>query len=62
MGDIDIVHSDPQQAGRKLVHQLPGNVDRKLIRTAQAARVGRKIGDGDFEHLRYLVQLLIAHR
>src|SRR5215471_14086910 len=36
VSDIDIVHRDPEQAGGGLLHQLAGNVNRKLVRARKS--------------------------
>ena len=33
VGDINIVHGDPQQAGRHLPHQLARDIHREFVRT-----------------------------
>ena len=31
MGDVDIVHGNPQQAGRQLAHQLADDIDGEFV-------------------------------
>jgi hypothetical protein len=59
--DINIVQSDPEQTGRELMHQLPGNVDRKFVWAAQTTSVGGEIRNRELQHLRHLLQLLITY-
>ena len=43
VSDIDIVHGDPQQAGRNLPHQLTRDVHRELVRTRQRLRMSFEV-------------------
>src|ERR1700733_2166966 len=61
MRDINIMQSYPEQTRGELMHQLPGNVDRKFVWAAQTASVGGEIRNGELQHLRHLLQLLITY-
>src|SRR6185312_716766 len=56
MRDIDVVQRDPKQAGRKLPHQLPRDVDGELIWAGKIARVIRKLGDRELQYFGHLAQ------
>jgi len=60
MSDIDVVHRDPQQAGRHLPHQLPNDVHRKLIGARQCARVGFEVVDRELQDVFQLPQLELS--
>ena len=60
VGDIDVVHGDPQQAGRHLPHQLPGNVDGEFVRARERPRMGLEVVHRKLQQHFQLLQFKLA--
>ncbi len=58
--DINVVQRDPQQTRRHLPHQLPRDINRKLIRAGKRQRVILKFAHGKLQKLRQLLHLKIV--
>src|SRR5579862_7507013 len=57
MGDVNVVHGDPQQAGRDLPHELANDIDGKLVGTRKRQCMSAKGVHRKLEHTPQLFQL-----
>src|SRR5882762_3748098 len=60
MGDINIVQSDPQKAGRYLPHQLTHDIDREFVGARQRQRMSLEIIYRESQYLLELPQLKLT--
>ena len=58
--DVDVVHGDPEQTGRLLLHQPPRDVHGELVRAGQGARVRLEVIDRKLQDHFQLLQLEFA--
>src|SRR5690348_16327072 len=57
VGNVDVVHGDPQQTGSNFPHQSARDIKGKLVGTGQGARVGFEIVYRELEDRLQLLQL-----
>src|SRR5689334_4064598 len=50
VGDIDIVHGEPEEARGLLPHELTNDVDGELVGAGQGERMGFEVVDGELQH------------
>src|SRR5438132_11619242 len=60
VGDIDVVHGDPEKTWSLLPHQLANDVDGELVGAGQGERMRLEIVDGELEHHSQLLQFKFA--
>ena len=63
MGDIDVVHRDPEQARRNFAHQSARDVDGKFVGARQRKGVDFEIIDRELQQILELLQFeFVAHK
>src|SRR5919109_4698140 len=55
--NVDVVHGNPQEAGRDLAHELTHDVDREFVWAGQSQRVRLEVVNRKLEHHSQLLQL-----
>src|SRR5579863_2700107 len=57
MGDVNVVHGDPQEAGSDLTHELANDIDGKLVGAGKGQSVGAEVVHRELQHAAQLLEL-----